>query len=1054
MEDHRMTSSSESTLQRGCMPQHSPRSSPDNLFGVRVQVQGIKGHSYVVLNNGSQESHKNVSAHLSEYNLAVMRRPVGRSVEEESSNRLGSCRDSPSKSQRTTTSSMFNYKRHPEILKPYDPQNNNLEPLIPSQTAAVSLPGQLHSNIRPETTQVANVSKTRIPLPAEGSRQDQSEAQTQAPFMGVKIPARPPNPVNMDSISSVGKLIDQFNSPQWRGRRGPRNRVNAEDRKRSRSVDSNQPSVSSPPGVALSLTDVKSKTLGGTGAPEPPRDRFFSQDPTVAKRREESNSPTQLFKAQCGKEAACTLPAKRLNRVEKSPLLRSVSTNHTDESDERDAQVTPDILRGQQELSVDPNEDTAKQILFTYLKDGTTDNDSTTQMKVNLVFDKVNKLKWKTAENVEEEEEKDYAAEAKALQEKKTELEKELCELKTQLQVETKNERTLAKACEKARTEKKNLQEELVRCQTDLSKLRERLAEMEAELQSTKQGLACMKAERDRSKTEMKDLQHQLSEMHDELDHAKKVEAINTEKEVLLKEIVQLRLDFQESLKVQEEQEEAMHRRERELSALKGALKEEVETHDREMAALKEEYEQEVQKVLRAVEQAKGSNALLHQEKVEVEEERGAATARAKELSLERDQLKGQVEELQTKVDKLHHTVQESKALKKQLEQRADQLEREKQRVEVKLVDVRRKEDEMSRSNQSLLTRLEDVQSELTRVNHKHKELKERLEEERKQTEELLKTKSKLEEEKMLQDSTVEQLQRTMNNIMEECESSTEVLQSQVDEARERSQRELAELQKQLQEKGVELEKSRLTAKKLQEELLSLEEDLQRCRRAQQEAQLRGRQLEQRMEELEKRSTSTVEERARQIKLMEMDQIRTELIQERAVRQDLECDKLSLERQNRDLRGRVTHLEGSQRTNQDSAIAKLNSRIQELEEKLQEEEIDNNNLKQANRKLERKAKEMKMQVDEEHITLLSQSDQLTQRLKTVKRQMDEAEEEIERLEHAKKKLQRDLDEQIEANEQLHSQVSALRSEMRRKKKSAPVMRIVEDDEDVGDMASD
>ncbi|XP_056137165.1 cingulin-like protein 1 isoform X3 [Lampris incognitus] len=1033
MEDHRMTSSSESTLQRGCMPQHSPRSSPDNLFGVRVQVQGIKGHSYVVLNNGSQESHKNVSAHLSEYNLAVMRRPVGRSVEEESSNRLGSCRDSPSKSQRTTTSSMFNYKRHPEILKPYDPQNNNLEPLIPSQTAAVSLPGQLHSNIRPETTQVANVSKTRIPLPAEGSRQDQSEAQTQAPFMGVKIPARPPNPVNMDSISSVGKLIDQFNSPQWRGRRGPRNRVNAEDRKRSRSVDSNQPSVSSPPGVALSLTDVKSKTLGGTGAPEPPRDRFFSQDPTVAKRREESNSPTQLFKAQCGKEAACTLPAKRLNRVEKSPLLRSVSTNHTDESDERDAQVTPDILRGQQELSVDPNEDTAKQILFTYLKDGTTDNDSTTQMKVNLVFDKVNKLKWKTAENVEEEEEKDYAAEAKALQEKKTELEKELCELKTQLQVETKNERTLAKACEKARTEKKNLQEELVRCQTDLSKLRERLAEMEAELQSTKQGLACMKAERDRSKTEMKDLQHQLSEMHDELDHAKKVEAINTEKEVLLKEIVQLRLDFQESLKVQEEQEEAMHRRERELSALKGALKEEVETHDREMAALKEEYEQEVQKVLRAVEQAKGSNALLHQEKVEVEEERGAATARAKELSLERDQLKGQVEELQTKVDKLHHTVQESKALKKQLEQRADQLEREKQRVEVKLVDVRRKEDEMSRSNQSLLTRLEDVQSELTRVNHKHKELKERLEEERKQTEELLKTKSKLEEEKMLQDSTVEQLQRTMNNIMEECESSTEVLQSQVDEARERSQRELAELQKQLQEKGVELEKSRLTAKKLQEEgrIGQLEADLGEERSS----------ADRLMERLDKSKE-------------QMDQIRTELIQERAVRQDLECDKLSLERQNRDLRGRVTHLEGSQRTNQDSAIAKLNSRIQELEEKLQEEEIDNNNLKQANRKLERKAKEMKMQVDEEHITLLSQSDQLTQRLKTVKRQMDEAEEEIERLEHAKKKLQRDLDEQIEANEQLHSQVSALRSEMRRKKKSAPVMRIVEDDEDVGDMASD
>lgn len=44
-----------------------------------------------------------------------------------------------------------------------------------------------------------------------------------------------------------------------------------------------------------------------------------------------------------------------------------------------------------------------------------------------------------------------------------------------------------------------------------------------------------MKAERDRSKTEMKDLQQQLSEMHDELDQAKRSEEINTEKEVLLK---------------------------------------------------------------------------------------------------------------------------------------------------------------------------------------------------------------------------------------------------------------------------------------------------------------------------------------------------------------------------------------------------------------------------------------------------------------------------------------------------------------------------------------
>lgn len=69
--------------------------------------------------------------------------------------------------------------------------------------------------------------------------------------------------------------------------------------------------------------------------------------------------------------------------------------------------------------------------------------------------------------------------------------------------------------------------------------------------------------------------------------------------------MAQLSLDFQEVQQVKEEQEEVLRRRERELNALKGALKEEVETHDKYMAALKEEYEQEVEKLLRDLEVAK-----------------------------------------------------------------------------------------------------------------------------------------------------------------------------------------------------------------------------------------------------------------------------------------------------------------------------------------------------------------------------------------------------------------------------------------------------------------
>lgn len=54
-------------------------------------------------------------------------------------------------------------------------------------------------------------------------------------------------------------------------------------------------------------------------------------------------------------------------------------------------------------LSLDPVSTVSVcEIFFLLLR--TTDDDSTTQKKVTLLLEKVNKVKWKTSENVEEEE--------------------------------------------------------------------------------------------------------------------------------------------------------------------------------------------------------------------------------------------------------------------------------------------------------------------------------------------------------------------------------------------------------------------------------------------------------------------------------------------------------------------------------------------------------------------------------------------------------------------------------------------------------------------------
>lgn len=68
---------------------------------------------------------------------------------------------------------------------------------------------------------------------------------------------------------------------------------------------------------------------------------------------------------------------------------------------------------------------------------------------------------------------------------------------------------------------------------------------------------------------------------------------------------MQLKVEMQEVLLAKEEQEEVLRRRERELTALKGALKEEVSAHDKELDKMKDQYEKELSKLQTSLEEAK-----------------------------------------------------------------------------------------------------------------------------------------------------------------------------------------------------------------------------------------------------------------------------------------------------------------------------------------------------------------------------------------------------------------------------------------------------------------
>lgn len=179
-----------------------------------------------------------------------------------------------------------------------------------------------------------------------------------------------------------------------------------------------------------------------------------------------------------------------------------------------------------------------------------------------------------------------------------------------------------------------------------------------------------------------------------------------------------------------------------------------------------------------------------------------------------------------------------------------------------------------------------------------------------------------------------------------------------------------------------------------------------------------------------------------------MEQVKNELLQERAARQDLECDKISLERQSKDLKSRILHLEGSYRSSKEGLLTQMEARIAELEDRLETEERDRASLQLSNRRLERKVRELVMQVDDEHLSLTDQKDQLSLRLKAMKRQVEEAEEEIDRLESSKKKLQRELEEQMDMNEQLQGQLNSMKKDLRLKKLPSRVLDDTDDEDEL------
>merc|ERR1711936_109648 len=189
--------------------------------------------------------------------------------------------------------------------------------------------------------------------------------------------------------------------------------------------------------------------------------------------------------------------------------------------------------------------------------------------------------------------------------------------------------------------------------------------------------------------------------------------------------------------------------------------------------------------------------------------------------------------------------------------------------------------------------------------------------------------------------------------------------------------------------------------------------------------------LEEELEE-EQGNSEVLMERAKKAQI-NIEQLTTELAQERGQVQKLENSRMLLERQNKELKAKLSEVETSQRAKAKATIAALESKIANLEEQLAAGTAERMAQAKINRKAEKKMKENLLMLEDERRhadQYKEQSEKVNSRIKALKRQLDETEEEVSREKAARRKTQRELEDLMQDNEAKDREITNLKNKLR------------------------
>ncbi|XP_049336000.1 myosin-10 isoform X6 [Astyanax mexicanus] len=539
--------------------------------------------------------------------------------------------------------------------------------------------------------------------------------------------------------------------------------------------------------------------------------------------------------------------------------------------------------------------------------------------------------------------------------------------------------------------------------------------------------------------------------------------------------------------------EESRRKLQRELDSATQRERAKEEEKDR-VERQKERLREEIEDMTIALQRERQNCTALEKRQKKFDQSLAEEKAVSARLAEERDRAEAESREKETRFLALSRELQEASEQRDELERTNKQLRLDMEQLVNAQDDVGKNVHELERSRraleveaQSLREQTQELEEELGEAENSRLRLEVTLQALRAQFEREISAKEEKGEEKrralnkqvreleaLLEEEKTQRAQAL--SVKKQMEAELQEAESQVEAAtrgREEALRQLKRLQTQMKEVLRELDETKMardevivqskdSEKRLQTleaELLQLTEELavsDRLRRqAQQERdemseeilntssgksalceekrrlEARISQLEEELEE-EQSNAELIAERQRKTTL-QVETLTVQLAGERTLTQKSEGARESLERQNKELKTRLTELEGAVRGKHRMSVAALESKIESMEEQMEQERQERAMANKLVRKTEKKLKEVVMQVEDERRHADQYREQLDKsmgRLRQLKRQLEEVEEENSRTNAQRRKLQRELEEMGDSMQSMNRELNALRSQLR------------------------